>query len=130
MKRPVMLMTLMIMVLSIVPVTAQEKSNIQVQKLADNIYEFTATYPFSSNMVASVGEDGILLVDAGSKYTAEELKSLVKTLGNGQVKFIIYTHAHKFENQNEKRGIFAGGIFRYRTAQYNFHRFSVTFLQW
>ena len=94
MKRLVMLMTLLITVLSIAPVTAQEKSNIQVQKLADNIYELTATYPFSSNMVASVGEDGILLVDAGTKYTAEELKSLVKTLGNGQVKFIIYTHAH------------------------------------
>jgi len=60
MKRPVIMLTLLMTFLSIAPATAQEKSNIQVQKLADNIYELTATYPFSSNMVASVGGDGIL----------------------------------------------------------------------
>jgi cyclase len=89
------LIILMLLALTAAPIMAQEKSNIEIRKLTESLYELTATYPFSSNMVASVGEDGILLVDVATNYTAEELGNLVKTLGNGQVKFIIYTHAHK-----------------------------------
>ena len=74
--------------------SAQAPSNFIVTKLTDNIYRLTGTYPYSTNMVVSVGKDGILLVDTGSKYTAEELKGLVKTLDSGKVKLIINTHEH------------------------------------
>lgn len=69
---------------------------IKAAKLTDKIYELTADYAGQGvNMLAMVGPDGVLLVDTGPKETAEELKQLVATLGNGEVKKIINTHAHK-----------------------------------
>jgi cyclase len=44
--------------------------------------------------VASIGEDGILLVDTGEKETSEKLKSVLDTFGKGTPKIIINTHAH------------------------------------
>jgi len=72
---------------------AQTASNFRVVKIADQIYELTATYPFETNIIASVGPDGILLVDTGTKYTMQELKTVLDTLG-GPVRIIINTHAH------------------------------------
>ena len=83
-----------VLLLGSVAVLSQEASTIRVTKITDNIYELTETYPFETNLTASVGPDGILLVDAGSKYTPDELKRVLKTLGTGEVRFIVSTHAH------------------------------------
>ena len=50
--------------------------------------------PFPANIVASVGDDGILLVDAGFTSTAEALGDAIKSLGNGDLKLVINTHHH------------------------------------
>jgi glyoxylase-like metal-dependent hydrolase (beta-lactamase superfamily II) len=42
----------------------------------------------------SVGPDGVLLVDTGFKETAEELNTLIRKLGKGEVEYIINTHLH------------------------------------
>jgi glyoxylase-like metal-dependent hydrolase (beta-lactamase superfamily II) len=94
MKLPVTLSLAVAIILGTLPAYSQAPSRIEVAKVTGNIYELTVTYPYASNFVASVGEDGILLVDAGSKYTLAELDSVVKTLGNGRVKIIVNTHAH------------------------------------
>jgi cyclase len=74
---------------------SQTQPAITVTKLTDKIYEMsTGYYGAGVNWIASVGDDGILLVDAGPKENSAELANLVKTLGNGQVKVIINTHAH------------------------------------
>lgn len=83
-----------VLLLGSVTAFGQEASTIRVARITDNIYELTETYPFETNLTASVGPDGILLVDAGSKYSTEELKRVLKTLGAGEVRYIINTHAH------------------------------------
>ncbi len=50
--------------------------------------------PYGTNLVASTGADGILLVDAGFGSTAEALVDALKTLGNGDLKLVINTHYH------------------------------------
>lgn len=94
MKLSVMLSLLVASILVTPPAYSQAPSRIEVAKVTGNIHELTVTYPYVSNFLASVGDDGILLVDAGSKSTLAELDSVVKTLGNGRVKIIVSTHAH------------------------------------
>jgi cyclase len=82
--------------------SAQERRTIEVTQLTDNLYRLTATYPFETNIVVSSGEDGLLLVDSGSRYTMEELKRVLSTIGNGQVRIIISTHAHSEHTAGNK----------------------------
>lgn len=81
---------------------AQEERTIEVTQLTDNLYRLTATYPFETNMVVSSGEDGLLLVDSGTRYTMEELEKVLSTIGNGQVRIIISTHAHSEHTAGNK----------------------------
>jgi cyclase len=74
---------------------------VEVSKLTDNLYMITCTAgeefnlpPFGTNLIASVGPDGILLVDTGPGETAEMLRDTLASLGNGQVRAIIATHHH------------------------------------
>jgi glyoxylase-like metal-dependent hydrolase (beta-lactamase superfamily II) len=46
------------------------------------------------NMVASIGTDGILLVDAGWEQTSEKVYARLRELDDGPVKLIIITHPH------------------------------------
>lgn len=50
--------------------------------------------PYGTNLVASIGPDGILLVDAGFAATAQALKDTLSTFDNGNVRIIINTHFH------------------------------------
>jgi cyclase len=105
MKNVVMVLTILAMVaigrqnawsqddVSYTPVT--------VSKLTDNIYMITCTAgeefnlpPFGTNLIASVGPDGILLVDTGPGKTAEILRDTLAALGDGRVRAIIATHHH------------------------------------
>ncbi|MCD4692924.1 MAG: hypothetical protein K8R79_08425 [Calditrichales bacterium] len=45
---------------------AQDSAKVEVFKLTDNLYKLTLTTNFSVNMVASIGSDGVLLVDDGT----------------------------------------------------------------
>lgn len=89
---------LILMTLSILLVTctfSQEESKFKVTKLTDHLYKLTTDGGgYVVKIIASVGDDGILLVDTGQKETAEDLKATLKTLGNGIPKFIINTHEH------------------------------------
>ena len=71
----------------------------QVEKLSETLYKFTLSLSdqpdgFTVNMAASVGQDGILLVDAGWTQTAQKLNERVRELGDGNVKLIVITHPH------------------------------------
>ncbi len=80
----------------------------QVEKISNTLHKFTLSFldqPDSPtvNLAACVGQDGILLVDAGWAHTAERLNEKVRELGDGNVKLIIVTHPH--------RDHFEGGAF-------------------
>jgi glyoxylase-like metal-dependent hydrolase (beta-lactamase superfamily II) len=71
----------------------------QVEQISDTLYKFTFALfdqpeAFTVNVVACVGQDGILLVDAGWAQTAETLNERLRELGDGNVKLIIITHPH------------------------------------
>ena len=72
----------------------QPPVGVAVTKLTDKIYQLTCFTTFSVNLIASVGEDGILLVDAGFANTADSLYAAVKELGDGNIKYLINTHVH------------------------------------
>jgi glyoxylase-like metal-dependent hydrolase (beta-lactamase superfamily II) len=67
----------------------------QVEKITETLYKITlSSNDFTVNVGASVGEDGILLIDTGWIHTAEELNEGVRELDDGIVKWIIITHPH------------------------------------
>jgi len=67
----------------------------QVEKLSETLYKFTLSQnDFTVNLVASIGTNGILLVDTGWAHTAEELNEKIRELSDAIVKLIIFTHQH------------------------------------
>ncbi len=68
-----------------------ESSKIEVTKISDTIYKFFVNE--FVNMTAFIGPDGALLVDSGFEEAAGQVKSILSTLGNSDIKYIINTHS-------------------------------------
>ncbi len=73
--------------------------DIEVTQLTGTLYKLGASLfdqpdSLRVNVLASVGQDGILLVDTAWDQTSEKLGETIKRLGDGTVKLIILTHAH------------------------------------
>jgi len=67
----------------------------KVEKISKTLYKFTLSQnDFTVNVVASIGQDGILLVDTGWTGTAEELNEKIRELSDNTIKLIIFTHQH------------------------------------
>jgi cyclase len=83
-------------VLAAVGVGAQEKPSYQAKTIAPGIQELVIhdESGLAVKVIASVGDDGVLLVDSGEKGHGEALAEAVKALGKGAPKFIINTHSH------------------------------------
>jgi glyoxylase-like metal-dependent hydrolase (beta-lactamase superfamily II) len=64
---------------------------IKTTHVAGNIYMLEGA---GGNIGASVGPDGILLVDDQFAPLAEKIRNALKELGAGQLKFLINTHFH------------------------------------
>jgi len=91
-----------------------------VSPLNDHLYQITCTAgeefglpPFGTNLVASIGADGLLLIDAGFASTGAELAETLKTLYDGPRQIIIDTHSH---------GDHAGGNVHFPEAVIMAHR--------
>ncbi|MEP6741317.1 MAG: MBL fold metallo-hydrolase [bacterium] len=72
---------------------AQDFSKVEIKtiKVAANIYMLQGA---GGNIGVSVGPDGILIVDDQYAPLAEKIKTALKTLGDGKLKFILNTHYH------------------------------------
>lgn len=83
-------------VLAAVGVGAQEKPSYQAKTIAPGIQELVVhdESGLAMKVIASVGEDGVLLVDTGAKANADALAEAVKALGKGVPRYIINTHSH------------------------------------
>ncbi|UCC73725.1 MAG: tetratricopeptide repeat protein [Gemmatimonadota bacterium] len=76
-------------------VALAQDSHIEVSQLADRLYLLSTDQgSYTTNTIAFVGEDGILLVDTQSEDDAEELKRAVDAFGRGTPKYIVNTHRH------------------------------------
>ncbi len=67
---------------------------LKVIKLTDKIYKLQCISGTYTNLLESVGDDGILLVDTGYPQTGDIFKQEIKKLGNGKVKIVVNTHEH------------------------------------
>jgi len=74
---------------------AEEKPVYEVARLTEGLYELRADGGgYTVKVIASVGKDGILLVDAGQRSAAPALLEILKTLGEGSPRILINTHSH------------------------------------
>jgi cyclase len=83
------------LLLALGPAAAQDqdlsKVQIKVSKVAGNVYMLEGA---GGNIGASVGDDGILLVDDQSAPLAEKIQAALKGINDKPMRFIINTHYH------------------------------------
>jgi glyoxylase-like metal-dependent hydrolase (beta-lactamase superfamily II) len=73
---------------------AQDDTSLNVVKLTDKLYKIEFYAGYDVNLVASIGDDGLLLVDTGFKSTDKKLMDELEKLGNAEPAYIITTHEH------------------------------------
>jgi len=65
--------------------------NIRISKLAGNVYLLVGD---GGNIAASIGEDGIVIVDDQYAPLAEKIQSALKGISDKPIRFVINTHYH------------------------------------
>jgi glyoxylase-like metal-dependent hydrolase (beta-lactamase superfamily II) len=102
------LFTFFLAVISIAAMTtdARADAEIRTEKITDNIYMVVGTADVDAlrsgdledfsggNIGVSVGEDGVLIIDAKMAAFAGKIKAAIDRIGGDQPKFIIDTHSH------------------------------------
>lgn len=95
MKCIVSLVILAVSIMAGATVSAQEAAVFEVTQLTDQIYRLsTDEGPYTTNVLASVGKDGLLLVDTNTEENADALKQVIDSIGKGIPSYIINTHRH------------------------------------
>lgn len=86
-----------------VPVHAQQKMDwdkvqVKLQQLSGNVYMIEFVSPAGGNAGANasalIGDDGIVLVDAGFAPVAAKLEAALKMISDKPVKYVVNTHWH------------------------------------
>jgi glyoxylase-like metal-dependent hydrolase (beta-lactamase superfamily II) len=84
-----------VLLLAVATASAQDGPAVEVTHLTDHLYQLTTDQgSYTTNSIASVGGDGVLLVDTQSADDAEELRKAVEAFGKGLPRIIINTHRH------------------------------------
>src|SRR5215472_460926 len=73
------------------PAHDYSKDEVHVLKVQGNIYMLVGA---GGNITAQVGNDGVLLVDAGLARMADKVLAAVKGLTDKPIRYIINTHFH------------------------------------
>ncbi len=74
--------------------TSDTSTPYQIQPYNDHLYKITTLQPFRVDIYASVGPDGVLLVDAGFLGTGHAFGEALRSLTDQPVKMVIATHSH------------------------------------
>ena len=80
--------------LTAIPTPAQQDfSNVEIKatRVKGNIYMLNGT---GGNVGVSLGEDGVLIVDDKFAPLADKIRAALKSVGGGDLKFILNTHWH------------------------------------
>jgi cyclase len=82
---------------------AEDSIAVRINKAAGNVYFLDCINGFGGgNIAASIGEDGILLVDDMYASMYAKLGDALKTISNKRVKIILNTHFHGDQIQGNK----------------------------
>lgn len=75
---------------------ASEKDTlVHISHLEKGLYRINYTLPYTFVHLASIGKDGIFLIDSGAENTAQELLRELKKIGKKEPLFVLNTHAHQ-----------------------------------
>lgn len=78
------------------PGTAASEPAYEVMKLSDTLYELRAEDSgIIVKVLASIGPDGVLLVESGQKEMVPALLKTLKRLGGGAPRIVINSHSHQ-----------------------------------
>jgi len=115
---------------TIAPASA-EAGDVTVTRLSETLYQLSTDQgSYTTNSLASVGADGLLLVDTQSRDDGESFRTAIASFGKGDPKIIINTHRHvEHVGGNELFGdgpvVIAHGLVRskLRSGSYLFDEF-------
>src|SRR6266498_3664542 len=93
MKKHLLILAFLILCVGFKASYAQDfsKVEIKVTKVAGSVYMLEGA---GGNIGVSVGPDGMLIVDDQYAPLADKIKTALKTLGEGKLKFVLNTHYH------------------------------------
>jgi glyoxylase-like metal-dependent hydrolase (beta-lactamase superfamily II) len=95
MKQATLLLFVILLILAIAsPMQAQDENSVETIKVNDHIYQFRVTTTYDFNILASIGDDGIFLVDTGFPFTAEILYDAIRAVSDKPITFIALSHSH------------------------------------
>lgn len=87
---------MLFLMITYLPVDSQQNEpSLNFEQLNDHIYRLTYSSALNGNLVVSVGEDGLLLVDAGTPEIGESVRNVLKKFDGKEVKVLINTHFHR-----------------------------------
>jgi len=89
---------------------------ITIFQLSPDLYKFDFHHGWGANVLVSVGEDGVLLVDSGYGRTADVLYENIRLLSNSEIKYIINSHAHGDHTGGNRLLAKNGSIIAHRNA--------------
>ncbi|MBT4035445.1 MAG: MBL fold metallo-hydrolase [Candidatus Marinimicrobia bacterium] len=81
---------------------AQPETNIETTKMSETLYHFKVTTFYPVSTLASIGPDGILLVDPGMEQSNTELMKVLAELSDLKVTKVINTHSHDHHTSMNK----------------------------
>ena len=73
------------------PIAFATHLELNTTKLTDSMY---VIYGSGGNVILSIGNDGIILVDDQYAPVTEKMKSVIANITNKPIKFVINTHWH------------------------------------
>lgn len=83
--------------------TTEDSIVVRINKAAGNVYFLDCVNGFGGgNVAASIGEDGVLLVDDMYASMSSKINAALKTISNKPVKIILNTHFHGDHIQGNK----------------------------
>jgi glyoxylase-like metal-dependent hydrolase (beta-lactamase superfamily II) len=68
---------------------------IKTTHITGNVYMLEATGDVAGNIGASIGQDGVLLVDTQFAQLAQPIRTALESIGGHEIRFIINTHSHE-----------------------------------
>lgn len=84
-------------------VLSQPETSVESTKISDNLYYFKITTFYPVNSLASIGPDGILLVDPGMAQSYDGLMEALAKISDQKVTTVINTHSHDHHISMNKR---------------------------
>ena len=94
MKSKVLIFLTALLLVVLQPLAGQDETLVLTEQFTDHIFLLEVTTFFPVNTVASIGPDGILLVDPGMDLSYDGLMKELSRLTDSEVKIVIHTHSH------------------------------------